>query len=658
MTQGLLDTATILLNSTKSDLNLGKSSKNYTETFSNGKSFNDIFSTANNNYMKTSKTNYNDLSKKNNNSNLSGNGNNNDSNNNLGNNKLKDLNSSNTNKKESTSTVDKTSLDNQNSSTKTNKATEEKNTSVQDNKNTSKTETSVSSLDVKDKATEVTVNESVNLTKNAVDSSVIDTLSSIEDADVLTDLQNLDDILANAELEDDNVQPDFYINAFYQSTLDSLTQPSVQEETADVLNQAETLLAEETLISSENTETVTDILTEDITNLADENISETTNILTDAKTAVNTLKDASDKDAEKTDVQDNETDETLSVKNTDTTKEDLKKALNSTETSKPTELNKHEELNKTQTETKTADVEVDTYTGEENTVSNDILVKASDNVVKNTPVIDVTKTDSKLSFRDVMEKAGLDEAKLEALNMTVTNVSGDASDGANLGQNSAQEDITRMSLEIQGKKDSVNNQQNKDFSKMVNSKQVQEEQPKETSKNDILSQISNRMQAQNINGTKKITLQLTPESLGKITIEIMKGKDGLQAKMLTDNFQVKEMLEKNIDGLKSTLASQGVTVNNVSVKVASASESSTEFSFGRDNFNGENSQEQDFAGTGEKRGEQNSQYEKKMNTEMQMTEDDDTEISAENESILATEELEIEAEEKIAVGTGNVNIEV
>lgn len=673
MTQGLLDTATLLLNSTKSEINLGANSKNYTETFSNGKSFNDIFSNANNNYMKTSKTNYSDAYKKNSGSNNGNNNNNNSNNNDFGNNKLKDLNSSNTNKKESTSTVDKSNLNRQNSTDKTN-TTGDKNSSVQDNKNVSnnetKSDTNVKSTEVNDSSkVTASVNETNNTAENTNETTInlsnIDTLNSIEDMDVLSDLQNLDELLSDALAEDDTVQPDFYINAFYQSTLDSLNQNAVQEEIVNTAVETETLLADETTVSTLNDNEEVNLIAEDITSFVDEKVSETTKSLTDVntenvKTEDKTVQYSSDDKSIETELSTTKTDKTETDKNTDTTKDNLKKSLKEAETSKTSTTTKTEQddLTVAKSDLKTTGVEVDNFTGEENPVNDDVLVKVTDNVAKNVPVIDVTKTDSKLSFREVMEKAGLDEAKLEALNLTVTSAGGEASsDGTGFGQSSAQEDLTRLALEVNAKKDSVN-VQNKDFSKAVNSKQIQEEQPKETSKNDILSQINNKLQAQNINGTKKITLQLTPESLGKITVEIMKGKDGLQAKMLTDNFQVKELLEKNIEGLKSTLANQGVTVNNVSVKVASASESSSEFSFGRDTFNGENSQEQNFAGTGDKKGEHDSRYEQKSGSDFAMNEDENKELSTEGEMISEIENAEIENEEKITVDMGNVDIEV
>ena len=79
--------------------------------------------------------------------------------------------------------------------------------------------------------------------------------------------------------------------------------------------------------------------------------------------------------------------------------------------------------------------------------------------------------------------------------------------------------------------------------------------------------------------TSKVTIVLRPESLGKISIELVNGKGGLTAQMTTDNPQVKEVLDKNLDGLKNSLGNQGVNVNNVSVKVTETQKQDNTFSF-------------------------------------------------------------------------------
>jgi flagellar hook-length control protein FliK len=77
---------------------------------------------------------------------------------------------------------------------------------------------------------------------------------------------------------------------------------------------------------------------------------------------------------------------------------------------------------------------------------------------------------------------------------------------------------------------------------------------------------------------------LKPESLGRITLELVNSKEGLTAKMMTESSQVKELLDKSLDGLKNTLSSQGINVNNVEVKVSQLDNSSnTSFSMFKEN---------------------------------------------------------------------------
>lgn len=111
---------------------------------------------------------------------------------------------------------------------------------------------------------------------------------------------------------------------------------------------------------------------------------------------------------------------------------------------------------------------------------------------------------------------------------------------------------------------------------------VQGQAPKELSKTDILTQINSQLNKfQPEEGTTKVTIVLKPENLGKINIELMNGKGGLTAQMTTDSPQVKEILDKHLDSLKSTLGDNGVNVNNVNVKVheTTKQDNSNMFSF-------------------------------------------------------------------------------
>ena len=121
-------------------------------------------------------------------------------------------------------------------------------------------------------------------------------------------------------------------------------------------------------------------------------------------------------------------------------------------------------------------VEVDTKTNETSNMKDDVLVNATDEVVEQVKQVNVNKTDeNKTSFREVMEKAGLDDAKLEALNMTITNTGNAGTDLSNGFQGSAQEDIAKLAINaVNGKKDASEIANSKEFSKLVDTKSVKD----------------------------------------------------------------------------------------------------------------------------------------------------------------------------------------
>ena len=181
---------------------------------------------------------------------------------------------------------------------------------------------------------------------------------------------------------------------------------------------------------------------------------------------------------------------------------------------------------------------------------------------------------------ETLEKAGLSTENLKKMDGKIKDIDYSSNQNAqtDLGQ-SYQEMMMRDMM--QGSTQSATQNQSElkvDFTQALNkahnanNQQLQAQQ--DAQEVDILEQIRTRMTASGKNGLQKITIGLTPESLGKLNIEIAKGQNGISAQILADNPQAKEILEKNLDGLKSILQSQGVNVNNVNVKVAEASRSS------------------------------------------------------------------------------------
>lgn len=179
---------------------------------------------------------------------------------------------------------------------------------------------------------------------------------------------------------------------------------------------------------------------------------------------------------------------------------------------------------------------------------------------------------------ETLEKAGLSTENLQKMDGKVKDLSFSSNQNSqtDLGQ-SSQEMMMRDMMQstatsanqTQGET-KVEFMQSLNKAAQANAQQAQAQQ--EAPDVDILEQIRTRINATG-KGMQRITIGLTPESLGKLNIEISKGQNGISAQILADNPQAKEILEKNLDGLKSVLQSQGVNVNNVNVRVAEAGRS-------------------------------------------------------------------------------------
>ena len=103
-------------------------------------------------------------------------------------------------------------------------------------------------------------------------------------------------------------------------------------------------------------------------------------------------------------------------------------------------------------------------------------------------------------------------------------------------------------------------------------------------KSDIMTQLNAKFNDMFQAGQNKVSMILQPENLGRVSVEIVNSKDGIVAKMTTENQQVKELLDKNMDALRSNLSSQGVNVNNIKVECTNET-SQNAMNFEREQFN-------------------------------------------------------------------------
>lgn len=257
---------------------------------------------------------------------------------------------------------------------------------------------------------------------------------------------------------------------------------------------------------------------------------------------------------------------------------------------------------------------------------------------------------------ETLEQAGLSTENLKKIDGKIKDVdySSNQNSQTDLGQ-SSQEMMFREMIQNSSENSSQSPLLSKiDFSQTLQKAHVNlnQNQPQQDVPDiDILEQIRTRLNVSNKGGMQKITIGLTPESLGKLNIEISRGQNGISAQILADNPQAKEILEKNLDGLKSVLQSQGVNVNNVNVKVAETNRSSDsdnnmfqneDSAFNSNNKEG-NSKNSDDSGR-----EKHSEFEFIQNTVLSKESSDDVEDTM-------TRTSQLEKTVSIKGGLGKVN---
>lgn len=285
-----------------------------------------------------------------------------------------------------------------------------------------------------------------------------------------------------------------------------------------------------------------------------------------------------------------------------------------------------------------------------------VKIQVEDNVKINPQVQQTPEVVNKIATaNETLEKAGLSTENLQKMNAKVKEI-------GNLNRGNSQSDLGQSSQEMMMRDMMQNNtsatesvELKVDFNQSLNDKLQQTSLNQNQQANDsqdisILDQIRAKFAASNQNGMQKITIGLTPESLGKLTIEISRGQNGISAQILADNPQAKEMLDKNLDGLKSVLQSQGVNVNSVNVKVAEAGRSSDS---NNNMFNQEESQFNSNSNGGNSKNQDDAEREKRSNYEFMQKEALKNEFSDESEETL---ERLVQTEKTVSIKAGSRNV--
>ncbi len=201
-------------------------------------------------------------------------------------------------------------------------------------------------------------------------------------------------------------------------------------------------------------------------------------------------------------------------------------------------------------------------------------LKASERVaaaVKESVIQNTQDLSSRAKDNGIANLQALENMEVKVLESKST---GSNSMGSSLAQGDASEQIIKMSLLNADSQDaSLNNnfavQLDKASSSVASNStnaSLVQNMPKELNRSDIMNQINSRLPEFHQTSTNKVTIALNPENLGRIHLEVINSHDGIIARMQTENPQVKELLERNMETLKNQLGSQGVNVNNIKVE--------------------------------------------------------------------------------------------
>lgn len=129
---------------------------------------------------------------------------------------------------------------------------------------------------------------------------------------------------------------------------------------------------------------------------------------------------------------------------------------------------------------------------------------------------------------------------------------------------------TATQVKVQSDENAVVSQpQNNTFAEQLNDVETVQQLPPNVTVSDIMEQIAEHTKVMVSADTSKIEMQLNPENLGKLYVEVTEKEGSVTAKFQTQNTVVKEALETQIAELKMNLNQAGVKVDSVEVTIAS-----------------------------------------------------------------------------------------
>ncbi len=168
--------------------------------------------------------------------------------------------------------------------------------------------------------------------------------------------------------------------------------------------------------------------------------------------------------------------------------------------------------------------------------------------------IDVETVSEKTIKPTTMDEL-VDEEMLDELNITLKNSTSGVKEGYTSTSTTA-EQLIRYAIEGE------NNFDTRLSATLRPTVQTQGEVSNSSSK-EILAQITEKLTSFNFKTGSKLTIQLSPESMGTVEIKLTHTTEGIKAEMSAASDDARDMLNKNLDDLRDTLQKYGVRLDKV-----------------------------------------------------------------------------------------------
>ena len=184
----------------------------------------------------------------------------------------------------------------------------------------------------------------------------------------------------------------------------------------------------------------------------------------------------------------------------------------------------------------------------------DAQIAKNINVVKSQPAEPSHSKPSANKISNVINENIIKELNVEILSSQSTE--GEGFTGDLMQNQSPQEQTARIMIQGDIKYESVASE---------TAKNITQTKTTGVTPGRIIEQISKQLEGMFNNS--KLNMVLNPGSLGKLNLQIINSKEGILAQFTVTTTEARDILMKGLAGLKESLLAQGVSVDNVSVRL-------------------------------------------------------------------------------------------